>query len=94
MRNELFSIFDQLCLMTPVSSGDGNGVIFLTFDSSFMWCEQFCPGRTFYFEDFYLIGKSPQCCQYPLAIYLNMFNIVAGISTTNQYRVEFQIQRD
>ena len=50
-------IFDRLYLMTRVSSGDGKYVIFLSFDSSFMWCENFCPGRTFYFDDFYFIGK-------------------------------------
>ena len=52
-----FFRFDRLYLMTHVSSGDGKGVIFLSFDSSFMWCEQFCPGRTFYFDDYYFIGK-------------------------------------
>ena len=46
-----------LYLMTDVSSGDRKGVIFLSFASSLMWCEQFCPGRTFYFDDFYFIGK-------------------------------------
>ena len=49
MGNELFFIFDWLYLMTYVSSGDGEGVICLGFYSSFMWCRQFCPGRTFYF---------------------------------------------
>ena len=48
MRNKLFFIFDRLSLMTHVSSGDGKGVIFLNFDSSFMCCEQFCPGRTLF----------------------------------------------
>ena len=57
MRIELFLIFDRLYLMTHVSSGKGKGVIFLRFDSSFMWCEQFFPGRTFYFYDFDFIGK-------------------------------------
>ena len=52
-----FLHFDRLYLMTHVSSEDGKGLIFLSFDSSFMWCEQFCSGRTFYFEDFYLIEK-------------------------------------
>ena len=41
MRKDLFLIFDQLYLMTHVSSVDGKGVIFLSFDSSFMWCENF-----------------------------------------------------
>ena len=57
MRNELFFIFDQLYLMTDVSSGDRKGVIFLSFDSSFICCEKFCTGRTFYFDDLYFIGK-------------------------------------
>ena len=52
MRNELFFILDWLDLMTHVSSGNGKGVIFLSFGSSFMWCEQFCSGRAFYFDDF------------------------------------------
>ena len=30
---------------------------FLPFASSFMWYEQFCPGITFYVDDFYFIGK-------------------------------------
>ena len=45
MLNELFSIFDWLYLITDVSSGDGKGVIFISFDSSFMWCEQFFSRR-------------------------------------------------
>ena len=50
--------FDWLYLMTHVSSGDGKGgVIFLSFDSYFMWCEQLCPRRSFYFDDFYFIEK-------------------------------------
>ena len=53
-----FFIFDRLYLLAHVLFGDRKGVIFLSFDSSFMWCEQFCHGRTFYFDDFYLIGKS------------------------------------
>ena len=40
MRNDLFFIFDRLYLLTYVSSEDGKSVIFLSFDSSFMWCEQ------------------------------------------------------
>ena len=54
-RSELFFILDWFYLMTDVWSGDGKGVTFLSFDSSFMWCEQFCPGRTFYFDDFYFM---------------------------------------
>ena len=42
-----FFIFGQLNLMTHVSSGNGKGVIFLSFDSSFMWCGQFGLGRKF-----------------------------------------------
>ena len=57
MPNELFFIFYRLYLMTHVSSGDEKGIIFLSSDSSFMWCEQFCSGRTFYFDDFYFMGK-------------------------------------
>ena len=57
MRNELFFHFDRLYLMIHVSSGDGKAVTLLSFGSSFMWCEQFCPGRTFYFDEFYYIGK-------------------------------------
>ena len=57
MRNEIFSIFDRLYLATDVSYGDEKGVTFLNFASSFMWCEQFCLGRTFYFDDFAFIGK-------------------------------------
>ena len=52
-----FFIFDRLYLVTDVSYGDGKGVIFLNFASCLMRCEQFCPGRTFYFDDFYFIGK-------------------------------------
>ena len=44
-----FFHFDRLYLLTDVSPGDRKGVIFLSFDSSSMWCEQFCPGRTFLF---------------------------------------------
>ena len=57
MHNGLFSIFDQLYLMTHVLPGDEKGVIFLAFDSSLMWCKQFCPRRTFHFDNFYFIGK-------------------------------------
>ena len=57
MHNKFFFIFDWLYPIIHVSSGNGKGVIFLSFDSSFMWWEQFCPGRTFYFDDFYFIGK-------------------------------------
>ena len=46
MRKEFF-IFDQLYVKTHLSSGDGKSVIFLSFDSFFMLCEQFCPGRNF-----------------------------------------------
>ena len=55
--HRVFSIFDRLFLMTHVSSGEGKGAIFLTFDSSFVLCGQFCPGRTFYFDDSYFKGK-------------------------------------
>ena len=51
-------IFDRLYLMTHVSSGDGKGVIFLSFGSSLMWREQYCPTRTLNFDDFYFTGKS------------------------------------
>ena len=57
MRKELFFIFDRLYLVTDVSYWDGKGVIFLSFASSFIWCEQFCPGRTFYFDAFHFVGK-------------------------------------
>ena len=57
MRKELFFHFDRLYPMTDVLPGDGKEVIFLSFASFFRWCEQFCPGRTFYFDDFYFIGK-------------------------------------
>ena len=53
-----FFIFDLLYFMTHVSSGNRKGVILLSFDSSFIWCERFCQERTFYFDDFYFIGKS------------------------------------
>ena len=53
----IFLIFDRLCVMTHASSGYEKGVIFLSFDSFFMWCEQFCPGRASYFDDFYFVGK-------------------------------------
>ena len=56
VRNELFLIFNRLYLMTHVLSGGGKGIILLSFDSSFMWCEQFYPGRTF-IDDFYFIVK-------------------------------------
>ena len=52
-----FFIFDRLYLVNDVSYGDGICVIFLSFASTFMWCKQFCPGRTFYFDDFYIVGK-------------------------------------
>ena len=52
-----FFIFDRFYLVTPVSSGDGKGVIFLSFDSSFTRCEQFCLERTFYFDDVYFVGE-------------------------------------
>ena len=39
MRNKLYFIFGRLYLMIHLSSGDGKGVIFLSFDNSFMWCE-------------------------------------------------------
>ena len=57
MRNELFRIFDWLYLLTDVSYGDRKGVIFRSFAGSFMWHEQVCSGRMFYFDDFYFIGK-------------------------------------
>ena len=57
MHNAYLSFLIGLYLVTHVSSKDGKGVIFLIFDSSFMWREQFCPGRTFNFDDFYFIGK-------------------------------------
>ena len=46
-------IFDRLyvCGMRM-----GKGVIFVSFASFFMWCEQFGPGGTFYFDDFSFIG--------------------------------------
>ena len=80
--------------MTHVSFGDGKGVIFLSFHSSFMWCEQFCPRKNFLFWRFLLyretLGKNPetvleppQYCQYLLALYLNVLYIIAGISTPN-----------
>ena len=34
-----FFIFDRLYLVTDMSYGDGKGVIFLSFASSFMWYE-------------------------------------------------------
>ena len=46
--------------MSHVSYEDGKGVIFLSFNSSFIWSEPFCPGRTFYFEDFYCIRNLRQ----------------------------------
>ena len=60
-----FVIFDRLYLMTQAPSADGKGVIFLSIDSSFMWCEQFCPGGTFYFDNFYFIGKPQAKIQKP-----------------------------
>ena len=89
------SIFDCLYLMIHVSSGDRKGVIFLSFDSSFMWCEQFCPQEElFILTIFTLKGnlrqksrppppEPPQYCQYRLVLYLNVFYIVTGISTPN-----------
>ena len=41
MGNEVLFYFYRLYLMTHMSSGDGKDVIFLSFDSSFMWCEHF-----------------------------------------------------
>ena len=53
MSKEHFFIFDRLYLVADVLYGDEKGVLFLIFASSFIWLEQFCPGRTFYFDDFY-----------------------------------------
>ena len=47
IRKKLFSFFIGWYLVTDVSYGDGKGVIFLSFASSFMWCKQFCPERAF-----------------------------------------------
>ena len=58
-----------------LSSGHGKGVIFLSFDSSFMWCEQFCPGKTLYFDAFYFIGKLKAKIQKPPCSHLNIANI-------------------
>ena len=69
-----FFIFGRLHLMTLVSSGDDTGVISLSFDNSFMWCEQFCLGGTFYFDDFYFIGNLRQKSINPLS-HLNIANI-------------------
>ena len=52
-----FFIFDRLYLMTDVSYWDEKGVMFFSFAGSFMCGEQFCPGRTFYFDDFYFMDK-------------------------------------
>ena len=49
--------FDRLYPMTDVSSWEKKVSFFLSFAGSFLWCQQFCPGRTFYFDDFYFIGK-------------------------------------
>ena len=38
MRTNFSFIFDLLYLMTHVPSGDEKRVIFLSFDSSIMWC--------------------------------------------------------
>ena len=83
-------IFDRLYLMAHVSSGNGKGVIFLSFDSSFMWCEQFCRGISFYFNDrflLYYLGQKFRTSleQYLLALYLNVFYIVALL-----YRVSWK----
>ena len=84
-----FLFFDRLYLVTDMSSRDGKGVIYLSFACSFMWCEQFCPGRTFLL---YMAasGKNsetplepPEYFQYSLTLYLNVFYIIAGINTPN-----------
>ena len=62
MRNEPFSFFDRLYLVTDVSYGDRKCAIFLSFSSSFMWCGQFCPGRTFYL--FFLFSSFMWCGQF------------------------------
>ena len=49
-----FFHFDRLYLMTHVSFGDERGVIFPSFDSSFMWCEQFCQEELFMLTIFIL----------------------------------------
>ena len=43
MFEEAFCVL-RLYLMTHAPPGDGKGVILLSFDSSFRWCEQFCLG--------------------------------------------------
>ena len=48
-----------LLFEASVSSGDRKGIIFLSLQSSFMWCEQFCSGRTFYFDNFYFYKGKP-----------------------------------
>ena len=85
-----FSFFDLLYLMTDVPSGDGKGVIFLNFDSSFMCCEQFCPGRTFYFDDFYVIEKPWAKIQKPSGTTSVLPIFVSIISKCNLYRSRYQ----
>ena len=62
-----FFIFNWLYLVTDVSFGDRKGVTFLSFASSFMWCEQFCPRRTFHSDDFTLQGNLRQKSSNPPA---------------------------
>ena len=49
-----FIIFDRFYLMTHVLSGDGEGVIFISFDSSFMWFAQFVREELFILRIFTL----------------------------------------
>ena len=70
-----FFIFDWSNLITHVSSGDGKDVLLLSFDRSLMWCEQFCPRRTFNFDDFYFGGKPDAKIQKHSWSHLNIANI-------------------
>ena len=86
-----FFHFDRLYPTTDVSPGDGSGVIFFSVNSSFIWCEQFFPGRTFYSDEFYFVGKPQAKIQKPLPEATSILPIsVSTISKCVLYRGRYQ----
>ena len=57
VRNKHFSFLIGCISRLMCRVGTGKVSFFLNFASSFMWWEKFCPGRPFYFDDFYFIEK-------------------------------------
>ena len=93
MCSKLFFIFDQLYLMTDVSYGDGKVSFFSVFLALSSGVNNFIQEELFILMIITLGGKlrqksrnplePPQYCQYSLALYLNVFYIIAGITTPN-----------